>query len=116
MGDTDLLLKIFMAVPFVNGVVGWLTGKAFYLKDSTIEDKGAMAVSGWMNSSLVMWAMLAYYILDGKDVYEAMKPIMAVWMVQLIDMNFVRQTNITGNEPTAFVAVAALLTYLFWMD
>ena len=73
-------------------------------------------MSGWMNSVLIMWGMLAYYILEGKDVYEAMKYVMAVFMLQLIDMNFARKTNIEANETKTFVAVSALLTYLFWAD
>ena len=102
------------AFPFISGVTGLLTGKNFALKDPSALDTSAKAVSSWANSCLIMWSMLAYYLLEGKDVYEAMKPIMAVFMLQLIDMNFIRKTNFEANETKAFVVVNALLTYLFW--
>ena len=104
------------AIPFSNGVAGWITGKNFALKDPDAGDDDSKAVAGWMNSCLVMWSVFAYIIWEGKDAFETMKYVMAVFLLQLIDINFIRKTNIKGNEPKVFFAVQALLTYLFWTD
>lgn len=68
---------------------------------------------------LMMWGVVSYLIVEGKDAYEAMKYAMALFLLQLVDMNLVRKQNKIFDEniePKVFMAIHAILTYLFWAD
>lgn len=109
--DTTLLAKIYVALPALMGITHFVspdTMKSFAGLEEK-QDAVGDSIMDWWHSALIVWSTLAYSLVDGSDVYEAVGRAAVVFGLMVIDYNFVRKQNAALNLTDATKVIFPLV-------
>ena len=109
--DTDLLAKIFVAIPALMGITHYISPDIMKNFAGISDNADAVddAVMGWWHTALIVWSTLAYSLVDGSDVYEAAGRAAIVFGLVCVDYNFIRKQNAPLNLTNASLAIFPLI-------
>ena len=113
--DTDLLIKIFIALPFLMGVTQYISPSTMNEFAGTTK-QGAVdqIMMNWWHSALISWSVLAYSLaVDKATVYESVGRTALIFGLMVIDFNYGRKQgaalNLTDAAKNGFILIQLVI-------